>query len=262
MHAKDVMTGSVVCINVRDSIFDAAELLLGARVSAGPVVDDKNAVVGIVSEADLYPARRDRNHGARKGWLARLLDSDVSAANDFAARPYAAGSRRHDQGGGDGSPGRHASRAGRTDGTARRQAHPIVRDGALVGGRGAAPTVCALLSREPERPSAAAERAQALRQAVSEAVEKRAWSSRWPTHVFVSGGVVDLWGFVDDEPTRKAYGVAAENVPGVRSVNNHLRVMPASTGVWGSDPASYRAGVTDSVTLLKRNGKSCAMGER
>lgn len=83
MHAKDVMTGSVVCINVGDSIFDAAELLLGARVSAVPVVDDKNAVVGIVSEADLI-RRAEIGTTARKGWLARLLESDVSAANDFA----------------------------------------------------------------------------------------------------------------------------------------------------------------------------------
>lgn len=227
MHAKDVMTGSVVCINVRDSIFDAAELLLGARVSAVPVVDDKNAVVGIVSEADLI-RRAEIGTTARKGWLARLLDSDVSAANDFAAA--------HTRRVADVMTKEVVTAA--PDATLRElvelmERHgvkriPIVRDGALVGVVSRADLLCALLSREPERPVPQPSDT-ALRQAVSEAVEKRAWSSRWPTHVFVSGGVVDLWGFVDDEPTRKAYGVAAENVPGVRSVNNHLRQMPAST---------------------------------
>lgn len=33
MRAKDVMTCGVVCVGVKESIFDAAELLLGARVS-------------------------------------------------------------------------------------------------------------------------------------------------------------------------------------------------------------------------------------
>jgi CBS domain-containing protein len=37
MQALDVMTEEVVCIDVRESAFDAAELLLSSRVSALPV---------------------------------------------------------------------------------------------------------------------------------------------------------------------------------------------------------------------------------
>jgi CBS domain-containing protein len=226
MHARDVMTGTVVCINVGDSIFDAAELLLGARVSAVPVVDDKNAVVGIVSEADLI-RRAEIGTTARKGWLVRLLDSDVSAAKDFAAahtRRIADVMTKEVVTAGPDATLRELVELMERHGVKR---IPIVRDGALVGVVSRADLLCALLSREPERPLSQPSDT-ALRQAVIDAVEKRAWSSRWPTHVFASGGVVDLWGFVDDEATRKAYGVAAENVPGVRSVNNHLRQMPAS----------------------------------
>jgi predicted transcriptional regulator len=104
---------------------------------------------------------------------------------------------------------------------------PIVRDDTLVGIVSRADLLRALLSREPDRPLPQPTDA-ALRQAVVDTLEKRPWTSRWPTHVFASGGVVDLWGFVDDAEGRKAYGVAAENVPGVRRVNNHLRQMPAS----------------------------------
>jgi hypothetical protein len=104
---------------------------------------------------------------------------------------------------------------------------PIVRDDTLVGIVSRADLLRALLSREPDRPLRQPTDA-ALRQAVVDTLEKRPWTSRWPTHVFASGGVVDLWGFVDDAEGRKAYGVAAENVPGVRRVNNHLRQMPAS----------------------------------
>lgn len=227
MQAKDVMTGSVICINVADTIFAAAELLLGARISAIPVVDDKNAVVGIVSEADLM-RRAEIGTTAQKGWLARLLDSDVSAANDFTA----AHTRRVAD-----VMTKEVVTAG-PDATLRElvdlmEQHgvkriPIVRDGALVGVVSRSDLLCVLLSREPKRPLPQPSDT-ALRQAVIEAVEKRPWTSRWPTHVFASGGVVDLWGFVDDEATRKAYGVAAENVPGVRAVNNRLQQMPAST---------------------------------
>lgn len=84
MHAKDVMTERVICINVGESIFDAAELLLGSGVSAVPVVDDKGAIVGIVGEADLV-RRAEIGISAKKSWLARLLDSDVSAANDSSS---------------------------------------------------------------------------------------------------------------------------------------------------------------------------------
>ena len=50
-------------------------------------------------------------------------------------------------------------------------------------------------------------------------------------NIFKGLGVVHLWGFVDGEEVRKAYRVAAENVPGVRRVRDHLRVMPASVGM-------------------------------
>ena len=226
MHAKDVMTERVICINVGESIFDAAELLLGSGVSAVPVVDDKGAVVGIVSEADLI-RRAEIGTSAKKSWLARLLDSDVSAANDFAA----AHTRRISD-----VMTKEVVTAGE-DATLRElvelmERHgikrvPIVRDDALIGVVSRADLLCALLSREPDGP-VPQPTDEALRQSIVKTLENRAWTSRWPTHVFVSGGVVNLWGFVDGAEARKAYGVAAENVPGVRRVNNHLRQMPAS----------------------------------
>jgi CBS domain-containing protein len=82
MRPKEVMTEGVICINVKESVFDAAELLLGAGVSAVPVVDDNGAIVGIVSEADLI-RRAEIETAGKKSWLARLMDSEVSAARDF-----------------------------------------------------------------------------------------------------------------------------------------------------------------------------------
>ncbi|MFX6015214.1 BON domain-containing protein [Acinetobacter baumannii] len=38
----------------------------------------------------------------------------------------------------------------------------------------------------------------------------------------VAGGVVELWGVVENERERDAIKVAAEAIPGVNAVNDHL----------------------------------------
>ncbi|MFI4998863.1 MAG: BON domain-containing protein, partial [Reyranellales bacterium] len=107
---------------------------------------------------------------------------------------------------------------------------PIVRDGVMVGVVSRANLLQALLSREPrdeEVPTAN----EPLRRAVTDAVTKHGWSSAWPTNVVVNAGVVHLWGFVPSDAIRTAYRVAAENVPGVKGVKNHLRTVPASVNM-------------------------------
>ena len=89
----------------------------------------------------------------------------------------------------------------------------------------------ALLSREPESGAAGLPDDNQLRQAVVDAFDKQAWKSRWPVNVVVSDRTVHLWGFVEGEDIRKAYRVAAENVPGVKKVKSHLRSIPASVGL-------------------------------
>jgi CBS domain-containing protein len=223
------MTEKIVCIGINESVFDAAELLLGANASAAPVVNDKGGVVGIVSEADLI-RRAEIDTETKKSWLARLMDSEISAAHDYVAG--------------------HARRVADVmtkdvitageDATLRElvelmERHkvkriPILRDGVLVGIVSRSDLLRALLSREPDRPLLRPAD-KALRQAVVDAIEHRPWTSKWPINVFANDGVVHLWGFVDGEEVRKAHRVAAENVAGVRRVKNHLRVMPASVGM-------------------------------
>lgn len=229
MRARDVMTERVICVDVKETIFDAAELLLGAGVSAAPVVNDKGAVVGIVSEADLL-RRAEIDTVPRKSWWSRLLATESTSAREFV--------------------GAHSRKVSdvmtRSVVTAEEDTPldelvdlmeknnvkriPILRADKLVGIVSRANLLEALLSREPDGP-VLQPTDRAMRQAVMEALEKRAWTSRWPTNVFASDGVVHLWGFVEDEAVRKAYRVAAENVPGVRRVKSHLRAMPASVSM-------------------------------
>ena len=63
MQAKDVMTEGVVCLHVSASIFDAAELMVGAGVSAVPVIDGKGRRRRHRERSRSHATRRDRHDG-------------------------------------------------------------------------------------------------------------------------------------------------------------------------------------------------------
>ncbi len=229
MRAKDIMTESIVCVNVKETVFDAAELLLGAGVSAAPVVNDQGNVLGIVSEADLIH-RAEIATTPRKSWLQRLLGGEATAARDFVsthARKVADVMTREVVTASD-----DATLVELVELIEKHRVKriPIVRDNKLVGVVSRANLLGALLSREPEAAVEPTDDNQ-LRQAVVDAFDKQPWKSRWPGNVVVSDGAVHLRGFVESEYVRKAYRVAAENVPGVKKVRSHLRSIPATVGM-------------------------------
>jgi acetoin utilization protein AcuB len=53
---KDIMTSNPYTINIDDSLEKAAIRMLEKRVEGLPVVDDKNKVVGIITETDIFKA--------------------------------------------------------------------------------------------------------------------------------------------------------------------------------------------------------------
>ena len=50
-------------------------------------------------------------------------------------------------------------------------------------------------------------------------------------NVVVRGGVVELWGAIVDERQREALKVAADNIPGVKEVKDHLAWVEPPSGV-------------------------------
>ncbi|HEY6982478.1 CBS domain-containing protein [Reyranella sp.] len=229
MRAKDVMSGGVMSVLADATVFDAAEILTGQHISAVPVVDDSGRVIGIVSEADLI-RRAEIGTTPHKSWLQRLLADDATRAARYV--------RSHS---------RHVSdvmtkavvtveeEANLAEVAELMSKHgikrvPVVRDGFMVGIVSRANLLQALMSREPESDELRSTDAR-LRSDVLHAVEKKPWASTWPTNVVVSAGVVHLWGFVSSDAVRQAYRVAAENVPGVKLVRNHMRIVPASVSM-------------------------------
>lgn len=229
MRAGDIMSEGVICVDQGASIFDAAELMLSAGVSAVPVVDNQNKIVGVISEADLM-RRGEIGTTARESWLSRLVGDKETAAREFVH-----------------AHSRHISEVMTTTViTAAENTElpelvelmekhgvkrlPIVRKGVVVGIVSRADILQALLSRELEADVGNTSDKE-LRRAVEMALEKHRWNSRWPTNIVANAGVVHLWGFVPGEEVRRAYRVAAENVPGVKRVKCHLRPLPTSVGM-------------------------------
>jgi CBS domain-containing protein len=228
MRAGQVMTKTVVSISPDATVYEAAERLVGSGVSAMPVIDGAGHMIGIVSEADLM-RRSEIGTEPRKSWLERMFSDGATTANEYVAMHA-----------------RHVADVMsapvvtvQEDDTLAHVAAvmikhqvkrvPVVRSGDMVVGiLSRTNLVQALLSRDPRAlgPDGSDD---IIRREVEMVVAKQSWTSPWPTNVVVESGIVHLWGLVPNEDTSRAYRVAAENVPGVKKVKNHLRAMPLST---------------------------------
>lgn len=229
MRASQIMTPDVLSISSDATIFEAAELLIGVGVSAMPVVDKAGKMVGIVSEADLI-RRAELGTEPHKSWLQRVFSDDAAAAKEYVAlnarRVSDVMSRNVVSVGEDDTLGHVAETMARH----KVKRVPVLRDGAIVGIVSRANLLQALISWDPKASRTPLSDDQ-IRREVESAVSRQPWTSPWPTNVVVNAGVVHLWGFVATEAARDAYRVAAENVPGVKKVKNHMRRIPASVNM-------------------------------
>ena len=225
MRVARVMTKNVVSIPSDATIFEAAERMVGSGVSAMPVVNSTGRMVGIISEADLI-RRAEIGTQPRKSWLARVFADKTTAAREYvtlhARRVTDVMSK----------PVVTVGEDDTLDQVAELMAEhnvkrlPVVKDGdVVVGIVSRACLLRALLSRDPRAADPQPSDDQ-IRQKVEAAVSKHSWTSPWPTNVIVDAGVVHLWGAVPSDAASDAYRVAAENIPGVKQVENHLRALP------------------------------------
>jgi CBS-domain-containing membrane protein len=73
---RDVMTTRVVAVRKNATFKDMAALLTEYRVSAFPVLDDEEKVIGVVSEADLLSKEAlVADMGSQAAWLGRIAGS-------------------------------------------------------------------------------------------------------------------------------------------------------------------------------------------
>ena len=220
MRAMDVMTSSVIVVSPDTSVQAAAKLLDDNRISGMPVVDADGQVLGMVSEGDLLRRTEIATDERRRSWWLELFTSTRELAStyvkghahtvkDIMHQPVV--SVRED-----------TPLAEIADLLERHRIKrvPVMRDGKLVGIVSRSNLIRALASVAPDK-LAILSSDQEIREAVLHELSGRRWAL--PRHnVMVQDGVVHLWGIVRSEDERSAIRVAAEGVPGVKGVRDHL----------------------------------------
>jgi CBS-domain-containing membrane protein len=233
MLAREVMSDGVLSIQSDATVLQAAELLLNTRVSAMPVVDEKNTMVGIVSLADLIGSTVGSARDANLGSLRQLADdAAASAAYNAAVTRNVVDVMSKD-----------VAVVAETDTLldvaevmqARRVKRvPVVRDGAVVGIISRVDLLKALISfaasHSPERPSSTTTDTsdERLREAVVAALGAAPGLAIQRADVVVRDGVTHLWGVVASDLTRRTCDSVVQKVPGVKRVMDHMHVAGGS----------------------------------
>lgn len=227
MKAKDVMVRDVVAVSATTPVREAARMMVDHRVSGLPVVDADGRVVGIVSEGDLIHRAETGTERRRSWWLEALAGAEELARDYVLSHARKVGdvmTRRVISAGEEAELRQVAALMDRH----RVKRVPIVRDGRLVGIVSRADLVKAYLqvATQPAQAMTDAE----IRRRLDDVLAHEPWLDTALLNVSVDGGVVELGGCVSSDEQRKALQVAAEALPGVRSVHNHVVVRAAAYG--------------------------------
>lgn len=227
MRAQDVMTTNVVTVKPDLSVRDAATLLLERHISGAPVLAADGSLIGIISEGDLLRRVEIGTHETRRPrWLdffaAReeanaYVKSHALNVEDVMTRDVISVSEED-------SLSTIASLM-ETRGVKR---VPVLRDGRLVGIVSRANLLQALASSAPE-PQPVSTNDREIRAQLMSELEGRPWAFAG-RNVVVTDGVVHLWGIFSSPDAVQAVRVAAQRIPGVRSVEDHTEAYPVMPG--------------------------------
>lgn len=229
MDAKDVMTTRVVSVAANASILRAAQLMLQNKISGLPVVDDGGNLVGLVTEGDFLRRGEIGTQRRRARWLefligpGRLAEEYVRACGRKVDEIMTRNLHTI-------SEDMPLVEAVNLMERYRIKRLPVVRGRELVGIVSRANLVQAFMSlarnAETGKPGDGA-----IRKRLMSELGKWSWVPHGMLNVVVRDGTVDLWGSITDDRERQALIVAAENVPGVKEVHDHLVWIEPMSGM-------------------------------
>jgi CBS-domain-containing membrane protein len=230
MKARDIMAVNVITVGPEASVRQVADILFKNRISALPVVDERGALIGIVSEGDLARRAELETDDRRSWWLgifARKSEEKLAIeyVKSHGRRVRDVMTRRVITAG----PATSLRDIAALLEKNRIKRVPIVASGKVVGIVSRANLVQALASlREETRQSTMSD--ATIRKKVMAQFKSAQWSRHALLNATVQGGTVKLWGIVDSEAEKAAARVAAEQVAGVRAIENNVVVQPAVAG--------------------------------
>jgi len=239
MNASDVMTRNILSVRPDAVIAEAIRLMLDNRISGLPVIDEGGQLVGILTEGDLLRRGETATERHRPRWLeilmgpgrlaeeyvrthgrriAEVMTRDpVSVTPDTPLKEIVELMERH-----------------------RIKRVPVLDGDAPVGILSCADLLRGLAGALAAAPAVATSDEE-IRERILAELARAAWVPRDGIAITVENGVVDLNGVILEEKERDALRVAAENVPGVTAVEDHLVwVEPVSGTVIDPPPAAAK----------------------
>jgi CBS domain-containing protein len=229
MKAQDVMSRPVFSITPTDSVASAIRIMLQNHISGLPVIDADGRLQGMITEGDFLRRVETATQRQRPRWIAfftgpgRLAEEyvhthgrkigevmtldPVTVSEDTSLEEVVTVMEKR-----------------------RIKRVPVTRGDKVVGIISRANLLYALagLSRQAQ-PISLDDRA--IRERLFAELQGQKWAPTGSLDVIVRDGVVELWGTITDDRQRQATIVAAENIPGVKRVDDHLAWVEPGTGI-------------------------------
>jgi hypothetical protein len=191
------------------------------------VVDAKGQLVGMVTEGDFLRRGELGTQRQRSRWLefllgpGRLADEYVQSSGRQVSQVMTPDPKTI-------TPQTPLEEVVRLMEHHRIKRLPVVHDSKVVGIVSRANLLRALASVAREVKPEASDDATIREQIIAECA-KQPWAPR--INVVVCDGVVSLSGVITDDRARQAFIVAAENVPGVKAVQDRLAWIEPTSGM-------------------------------
>jgi CBS domain-containing protein len=228
MLVQAVMKAPVISVDPSTSVAEAAKLMLSLRISGLPVVQKDGTLVGMISEGDLL-RRSELGTQRKRSWWLEFFASPGKVADEYVQ----ANARRVGEIMATNvvTTRRNASLEEVVElmGRHRIKRLPVVEDGKVVGIIARSDLLRALAEALPTGNEAAGDDAR-IEAAITAELAGQSWGRNGLIRVYVQNGVVELTGTILDERARLAARVAAEKVPGVKSVTDQLVSIEPMSG--------------------------------
>ena len=229
MKASDVMTPDVISADPDATVLQAARYMIQHHISGLPVIDKTGTLVGILSEGDFLRRRETHTDRRPSRWLEFLMGPGKLAAqytHTHGSKVSEVMTTNLHTVSEDTSLEKVVEMMERY----RIKRVPVLRGKKIVGIVTRANLMHAMVSLARGEPKAATGDA-AIRQELLKELKTEKWALASMINVVVREGVVELWGMIVDDRQRQALVVAAENVPGVKQVKDHLTWVEPTSGV-------------------------------
>ena len=221
MKARDIMSTKIVTVSPSTTVREIAALMVEKHVSGLPVLNDNGTLVGIVSEGDLLRRPEIGTQKHRRRWASFFTGVDEQAREFTKSHGLRAGDVMTEQVVHVGEATPLSEVVGLMEKHNIKRL-PVLAGAKLIGIVSRVDLLRALAMQQAGPLPPPAESDAAMRAAMNDVLATEEWAMSAMVNVIVSDGVMHLWGVIDSNDQRQALRVAAENIPGVNAVEDHL----------------------------------------